>query len=132
MTEVVLVLGSNVEPERNLDAAMVELKMRWTVRKQSQRYLTAALEPAPPYVNQAVLIDCQLGQELKPLLREIEAKLGRIRPAPVGHLCPIDIDAVASWPPLCVLDEKSWQASYLQLLMPEIMAWFADTPATTP
>lgn len=132
MTEVLLVLGSNLEPERHLDAAIAELKAQFAVRKQSQRHLTSALEPAPAYVNQAILIESPAGQELKPLLRAIEAKLGRVRPAPIRHLCPIDIDAVASWSPLSVLDEKTWRAHYLQALMPEIRAWFADIPATTP
>ncbi len=128
---LLLVLGSNVSPERNIDRALELLYGQFSVVKQSARVLTAAQDDAPPYLNLALLVHADMQRQSEPrsdlklALREIEARVGRIRPSSTPMLCPIDIDAVAQWPPLLVLDEKTWRSSYFAALMAHIEPWFA-------
>lgn len=113
--QVLLLLGSNVEAEGQLERALRELARQFPLVWTSARCWSEAVpQGAPPYLNQAAIIECELPREaLKPRLREIEAALGRIRPAPEPSLCPIDIDALArierEW---TIWDEKAWLAPY--------------------
>lgn len=98
---VVLLLGSNVHADAQLDRALAALAAAFELDGVSARHRSAAtVAGAPAYENQAVALRCALGRDvLKVRLREVEASLGRVRPAPDEGLCPIDIDAIGRWSP---------------------------------
>jgi 2-amino-4-hydroxy-6-hydroxymethyldihydropteridine diphosphokinase len=134
-TEILLVLGSNTDPEQQLTRAVAALASAFELRAVTSRHWSpaAGTPTAAPYLNQAAWIATELRREtLKLALREIEARLGRQRPSNDPSRCAIDIDAVAQLRPWSVWDRKCWDADYFQPLLPEIKAWFADTPATIP
>jgi 2-amino-4-hydroxy-6-hydroxymethyldihydropteridine diphosphokinase len=113
---VLLMLGSNVDAERQLDAALAKLRERFDVLAVSARHQSPAMgrTGAPAYLNQATVIATDLDQAaLKTALRDIEALLGRQRPNPEPQLCPIDIDALGRWEPeFVVWDVRDCSAAH--------------------
>jgi 2-amino-4-hydroxy-6-hydroxymethyldihydropteridine diphosphokinase len=113
---VLLMLGSNEAAEQRLDAALACLQRQFPVLARSQRHRSAAVDSAdaPAYLNQALIIGTALDRDdLRVVLRAIEAQLGRRRPATDSRLCPIDIDALGRWfPAFEVWDTKSYLAEY--------------------
>jgi 2-amino-4-hydroxy-6-hydroxymethyldihydropteridine diphosphokinase len=101
VTQVLISLGSNVAKETNLPAAVARLAAQPTVTvlAVSPVLQTAAVGPSgapsgqPAFHNQALLAETALApEELQALLREIEAKLGRVRTADKFAPRPIDLD----------------------------------------
>jgi 2-amino-4-hydroxy-6-hydroxymethyldihydropteridine diphosphokinase len=121
---VVLLLGSNVDADIHLDAAVDQLRREFTLVASSSRHPSAAsgIDGAPPYLNQAVLIEFDGSRDrLKPRLRAIEARLGRVRPSPDPRLCPIDIDAIGRCDAEAeVWDEKAYAANYARQPLAEL------------
>lgn len=121
---VVLLLGSNVDADARMDAALAELRRAFALIARSSRHPSAAsgIDGAPPYLNQAVVIECDGDRtQLKADLRAIESRLGRVRPGADPRLCPIDIDAIGC----CdgefeVWDEKAYRADYARLPLAEL------------
>lgn len=113
---VLLMLGSNVDAERQLAAACAQLGEQFEVVAVSSRHPSPALGQtgAPAYLNQAAVIASDLDRDaLKIALRAIEARLGRQRPNPEPRLCPIDIDALGRWEPeFVVWDAREYGAAY--------------------
>jgi 2-amino-4-hydroxy-6-hydroxymethyldihydropteridine diphosphokinase len=113
---VLLMLGSNVDAERQLDAACTALRQRFDVTAVSRPHPSPAAghTGAPAYLNQAAVIATDLDQAaLKIELRSIEATLGRQRPSPEPRLCPIDIDALGCWgPEFVVWDARDFAAAH--------------------
>lgn len=101
---VFLTLGSNIEPEKHLPAAVTMLAEHFRIAAVSRVYRAAALDAAgeptdkPDYLNAAVLIE--LADPLEPaalkltVLRPIEAALGRVRSADKYAPRTIDLDIV--------------------------------------
>lgn len=116
---VLLLLGSNVDAQRQLDAALAQLRARFPVYAVSAQHLSPAAgrSDAPAYLNQAAVIASELGRDrLKSALREIEALLGRQRPAVDPKLCAIDIDTLGCWAPdWCLWDGSGYAADYARL-----------------
>jgi 2-amino-4-hydroxy-6-hydroxymethyldihydropteridine diphosphokinase len=125
-TEVVLVLGSNEDAAAQLERARAALSVRFGDLLAQSPVLAspASDEPmAPPYLNQAVVVrvegdDCLA---LKRELRAIEARLGRVRPAPRPGLCAIDIDVLGRWRGLGedieIWDHRAAAAPYVARLL---------------
>jgi 2-amino-4-hydroxy-6-hydroxymethyldihydropteridine diphosphokinase len=94
---VFLCLGSNIEPETNLPAAVRELQRFGTVANVSQVWQTAPVGYAEQadFLNAAVLLETSLSAEelRRDVIPEIEAKLHRVRD-PHNKNAPrtIDID----------------------------------------
>jgi 2-amino-4-hydroxy-6-hydroxymethyldihydropteridine diphosphokinase len=104
VTQVLISLGSNIDKERQLPAALALLDAypRLTVLSVSPVLQTAAVgadgQPAaqPAFHNQAVLAETSLAQdELRALLRAIETQLGRVRTPDKFAPRPIDLDLSA-------------------------------------
>lgn len=97
--EIVVGLGSNVEPERHLPEAVRLLAERANVVAVSSAWATAAVGPPgqPSFVNAAVLLRVDVPpRRVKPeLLRPVEAALGRIRTADRFAPRTLDLDFVA-------------------------------------
>lgn len=93
---ILITLGSNIDPERNLARAVDQLAEHLTVRAVSLAYETApaAGSSGPPFLNAAVWVDTELPPAtLKfEVLRAIEAKLGRRRTADKNAPRTIDLD----------------------------------------
>ncbi|HWS28276.1 MAG TPA: 2-amino-4-hydroxy-6-hydroxymethyldihydropteridine diphosphokinase [Xanthomonadales bacterium] len=113
---VLLMLGSNVDAARQLQAACGRLRERFELLAMSGPHPSPAAghAGAPAYLNQAVVIATDLGPDaLKLALRAIETQLGRRRPNPEPHLCPIDIDALGRWEPdFVVWDARDYGAAH--------------------
>jgi 2-amino-4-hydroxy-6-hydroxymethyldihydropteridine diphosphokinase len=101
MIPVLISMGSNVDKERNLPAAVAALHNHPAVNvlAASPTYVTAAIGATgkrasqPAFHNAALWVETELPPEaLRTLLRAIEAQLGRVRGADRFAPRPIDLD----------------------------------------
>lgn len=96
MTRVYLSLGSNLEPEKNLRAAIDELRARFGDLLISPIYRTDAVGfEGPAFLNLAVGIDTDLSPDaLNHWLHVLEERHGRRRDVPRWSSRTLDIDIV--------------------------------------
>ncbi len=90
-----LALGSNIDPERNLPAALDRLSRRLDLQSVSRAFETRPAQGArgPVFWNAAARIETSLAPaELKAVLRAIEAELGRVRGQNRNAPRTIDLD----------------------------------------
>ncbi len=110
-------LGSNIEPERNLPAALARLREIGRLRAVSAVYQTPAVgpRPAPDFLNAAVFIETELPpEEIRLRLRQIESDLGRVRSGDRYAPRTIDLD-------LCLLGRRVVDTPTLRLPDPDIL-----------
>jgi 2-amino-4-hydroxy-6-hydroxymethyldihydropteridine diphosphokinase len=95
-TRVYLSLGSNLEPERHLRAALGELRERFGEIVVSPAYRFAAVGfDGPDFVNLAAAIDSDLEpQALNDWLHALEDRHGRRRDVPRFSSRTLDVDIV--------------------------------------
>lgn len=91
-----LSLGSNLEPERHLRAALDALRARFGAVVVSRAYRTPAVGfEGPDFINAAAIVDSDLEPEsLNEWLHALEAAHGRDRGAPRFSSRTLDIDIV--------------------------------------
>ncbi len=96
MARVYLSLGSNVEPQRYLPAALDELRARFGVLAVSPAYRTKSVGfDGPDFVNLAVGLDTDLPpQALNDWLHALEDRHGRRRDVPRFSDRTLDVDIV--------------------------------------
>jgi 2-amino-4-hydroxy-6-hydroxymethyldihydropteridine diphosphokinase len=90
-----LILGSNIQPEKNLALAVDLLQQEIKIVRLSSTWETAPVGSAgPDFLNLAMLISTSLeAAELKDrVLRPLEAQLGRVRSADKNEPRTIDLD----------------------------------------
>ncbi len=95
--QVCLLLGSNIDPEKNLPQAIDLLRRQVTLLRASSVWQSPPIgHPGPDFLNMAVLIATPLtAQDLKEtVLRPLEAHLGRVRGADKNAPRTIDIDII--------------------------------------
>jgi len=102
--KILILLGSNIEKEKNLPRAVQRLQSYTTLHIQavSSTYESAALNAAqekdntlPTFHNAALLAKTSLEPlAIRTLLRQIERELGRVRTADKFAPRPIDLDLV--------------------------------------
>jgi 2-amino-4-hydroxy-6-hydroxymethyldihydropteridine diphosphokinase len=97
MATIYLGIGSNIDPEQNIPAALHRLaEARMQLKAVSTFYRTAPLDSpgAPPFYNGVVQFQVRMSpRALKfNLLRKIEEALGRKRTADKNAPRPIDLD----------------------------------------
>jgi len=100
MKVYLLVLGSNIEPEKNMPLARARLKAAFPGILFSDFYETDPVGPAGPekFWNAAAIIKTALArEEVSILLKKIESDLGRTR-SPENKFTPrtMDIDMLPS------------------------------------
>lgn len=98
MNQVVIALGSNIEPWDNVTKARALLAEEFELLKASRFTETAPIgnPHQPDFVNGVVLIQTNLSQQqLKTRLRELEQKLGRNHLRDKNAARTIDLDIVA-------------------------------------
>ena len=98
MPEVLVGLGSNLEPDRHLPAAVRLLAERLDLRALSSAWATPPVGPAGqrPFLNAAALVvtDLAPGALKAGVLREVERRLGRVRTGDRFAPRTIDLDLV--------------------------------------
>jgi dihydroneopterin aldolase/2-amino-4-hydroxy-6-hydroxymethyldihydropteridine diphosphokinase len=94
MTCAYVGLGSNIEPEANVRAAVRLLAARERVVAASTFYRTESIPPgAPAFVDGVLAIETARSPvALREVLREVEARLGRVRTADKNAPRTIDCD----------------------------------------
>ena len=94
--EVLLSLGSNIDPERYLRAAVDELRARFGEVELSPAYRTAAVGfDGAPFVNAAAALRTELPlQALEDWLHALEDRHGRDRSGPRLPNRTLDVDVV--------------------------------------
>lgn len=115
MNQVVIELGSNIEPERHIEAARRLLAQHFVVLAESQFVCTAPIgvEDQPDFINGALLIETdQEMVKLKQQLKAMESELGRVRSADKYAPRVIDLDIVV-WNGE-VVDPDFYQRQYLK------------------
>ena len=120
--EVVIGLGSNIDPEANLEQAVQELKSRFKVSKRSQwtRTKPIGIQDQPDFYNGALLMETELEQQsLKKELKRIEDILGRDRSLPKFGPRTIDLD-ILIWNKK-VVDEDYYERDFLRKEVEEII-----------
>jgi GTP cyclohydrolase I len=95
---VLIALGSNIDPERNLARAVSLLGRQPGIKLKAASAIyesapVGARTPQPAYLNAAVLVETDLAPHaLKAALRGIESTLGRVRTEDRYAARPIDLD----------------------------------------
>ena len=120
--EVVIGLGSNINPEANLEQAVLELKSRFKVSKRSQwtRTKPIGIQDQPDFYNGALLMETELEQQsLKKELKRIEDILGRDRSLPKFGPRTIDLD-ILIWDKK-VVDKDYYERDFLRKGVEEII-----------
>lgn len=124
MTRAYLSLGSNLEPEKNLRAALAELRERFGAIVVSPVYRFPAVGFAgPDFLNLAVGIDTDLEPEaLNDWLHALENRHGRRRDVPRFSSRTLDIDIVLFG------DRVLKGAGNLEVPRPELLQSFVLQP----
>ena len=111
-------LGSNIEPERHLRAAVVELEKLGEIEAVSPVYASIAIGDTeqPDFLNAAVrLLTEHSADSLCESLREIEADLGRVRdPQNKNAARTIDLDLV-------LFDDAKLKVGHRRIPDPDIL-----------
>lgn len=96
MTTVLLSLGSNLQPQQHLHAAVAVLRQRFGDIRVSPAYLTAAVGfDGPAFLNNAVALETDMPLEaLDTWLHAVEDAHGRDRSGPRFSDRTLDIDVV--------------------------------------
>ncbi|MBN1459414.1 MAG: 2-amino-4-hydroxy-6-hydroxymethyldihydropteridine diphosphokinase [Armatimonadetes bacterium] len=118
MARAFVAVGSNIEPEENVEKGLTKLAAQVHVRGLSTFYRTAPLgrPEQDPFLNGVVEIETDLSpRELKTVLREIETECGRVRTHDKYAARTLDLDVI-------VYDELTVCEEGLILPDPEIPA----------
>jgi 2-amino-4-hydroxy-6-hydroxymethyldihydropteridine diphosphokinase len=119
--QVILGLGSNINPYENLPRAVDLLCEQVTIQTISRAWETPAVgEPAPDFLNAALQVLTPLSQgDLKlQVIRPIETRLGRVRTADKNAPRTIDIDILAYDGK--IIDPLVWEQAYLAVPIAEL------------
>ncbi|HSB65867.1 MAG TPA: 2-amino-4-hydroxy-6-hydroxymethyldihydropteridine diphosphokinase [Anaerolineales bacterium] len=116
-----IMLGSNIEPERNIRRAVALLQQKLTVLRTSSVYESASVECCyPDYLNLALQVETKLdASDLKQqLLRPMEARMGRVRSEDKNAARTMDLDIILF--DGVVLDPTLWQHAHLAIPVSEL------------
>jgi 2-amino-4-hydroxy-6-hydroxymethyldihydropteridine diphosphokinase len=123
--QVCLLLGSNIEPAKNIPHAILLLQQKLTILQVSSIWESASVDCCyPDYLNMAVLASTSLDatQLKEQVLRLLEAQMGRVRTEDKNASRPIDFDIILFDGKL--LDPTLWQhvhqAAPVAELFPEL------------
>ena len=123
--EVVIALGSNIDPEANLELAFVKLKSRFKVIKRSRWIRTKhiGIQNQPDFYIGTLLLETKLSLvRLKQALKTVEDIMGRDRSLPKFGPRVIDLD-ILIWNRK-VLDYDYYERDFLRKGVEEILPDF--------
>ena len=119
--QVCLLLGSNIQPERNLPLAIDQLQNHLTILLISHVWETSPVGSAGPnFLNAALLAQTPLNQKKLKLqiITPLEAEMGRVRSADKNAPRPIDLDIILFDGQ--ILDPTLWLFAHRAVPMAEI------------
>ena len=122
LNEYIIGVGSNIEPEKNVELAREEISKIATILKESDFIFTKPLlyTDQPDFLNGAFLIETNLNEiELKKELNYIELRLGRIRLENKNAPRTIDLDII-----VCnkkIVDQDYYQRDFLQNAVKQVL-----------
>lgn len=119
---VILLLGSNIEPERNIPAALDLLSQATVIEVKSHIWETEAVgSSGPNFLNIAVRIDTAFDVDKikKEIINPIEQELKRVRTEDKYAPRTIDIDIIIFRNQ--VLDPNLWEKAFIALPVSELM-----------
>lgn len=119
---VCLLLGSNIQPERNLPRGVAELQRHLRVFRVSSAWQSAAVgSPGPDFLNCALLASTPLSADVlkTEVLRPLEAQLGRIRSTDKNAPRTIDIDIILFDGAL--LEPALWERAHVAVPVAELL-----------
>ena len=114
MYKATILLGSNINPEKNINKAIHRLMQEGKWLKSSQIWETEAIgSDGPDFLNTAIVIETPLFEnELKYKdLRKIEKELGRVRVENENAPRTIDLDIIIFDDQ--VIDQDLWTRSFI-------------------
>jgi len=114
MNKATILLGSNINPEKNINKAIHRLMQEGKWLKSSQIWETEAIgSDGPDFLNTAIVIETPLLEnELKyKVLRKIEKELGRVRVENENAPRTIDLDIIIFDDQ--VIDQDLWTRSFI-------------------
>ncbi|HNX78283.1 MAG TPA: 2-amino-4-hydroxy-6-hydroxymethyldihydropteridine diphosphokinase [Prolixibacteraceae bacterium] len=121
MNTVIIGIGSNIAPEKNIPLAMEFLKEKVSIEKISAlaRTLPIGIADQPDFINGAVKISTHLSkEELQLFLKMVEDRTGRDRSQPRYGPRTIDLDIVI-WNGE-IIDPDYYSREFLQAAIAEI------------
>ena len=127
-----LLLGSNIQPEKNLTLGLDLLRYMVTISRLSSVWETPSVgSSGPDFLNLAVLISTPLNtNELKgQVLRPLEVQLGRVRSANKNAPRTFDIDIILFDGEL--LDPNLWYFAHRAVPVAEIMPDYLSSRGDT-
>jgi 2-amino-4-hydroxy-6-hydroxymethyldihydropteridine diphosphokinase len=119
--QVCLLLGSNIQPERNLPLAIDLLQNHLTILQISSVWETSPIgSNGPNFLNAALLAQTCFEQKTLKLqiLIPLEAKMGRVRSGDKNAPRPIDLDIILF--DELILDPTIWLFAHRAVPMAEI------------
>ncbi len=129
MNRVVVAIGSNIDPEANVEKALARMAHEFTIVKKSEFVYTEPLlyYDQPKFLNGSVLIEAPQGQgEIVTILKRIEKELGRVRTANKNGPRTIDLDVVMFNEE--VLDDDVYERDFLRRAVGELLPGFEARP----
>ena len=122
MNIAVIGLGSNIDPEKNIESARQLIRSQFHVLKES-RFLTTPPMGNPnqaAFMNGALLIETELSQaDLKAILKDFEERLGRTAVMVCNNPRTIDFD-IHIWNGK-VVDSYFYQWEFVRTLVFELI-----------
>jgi 2-amino-4-hydroxy-6-hydroxymethyldihydropteridine diphosphokinase len=111
--ELILLIGSNIQPEKNIARALDLLRRQFTINRQSSIWETEPYHSlGDNFLNLAISIKTDMSREnLRSLLRKIEADLERVRTEDKFAPRTMDIDIILDGE--LVVDEKLWKFGFV-------------------
>lgn len=125
--QVLISLGSNLDPENNISEALHLLGIYVAIRNYSSIYQSRAIgSSGPDYLNSAVLIETNSSLELlrKNILSPIEDRLDRIRSADKYMDRTIDLDVLIY--KQTIIDPGLWTQAHVAVPAAEILPDFIN------
>jgi 2-amino-4-hydroxy-6-hydroxymethyldihydropteridine diphosphokinase len=122
MGDVIILLGSNIDPAVNIRRGALALARELPVIRSSSVWLTPAIgTDGPDFYNAAVICDTSLNSDdLKfRLLRPIEKQLGRVRTSNKYAPRTLDLDAILL--DGTVLEPRIWDTAFILLPVAELV-----------
>lgn len=125
-SKAVLLLGSNINPQENILAAIQMIQNECRILKKSRTWITESYgSEGPDFLNIALMIEStySLNQLRTDLISRIETGLRRIRTADKNAPRTIDVDVI--WFNDEIIDDSVFTKLFVALpvseLMPEVM-----------
>ena len=121
MNEAIILIGSNIHPQKNIRDCLVLLMDSVTVVARSQIWRTKSFgSEGPDFLNLAITVNTDLHEkQLKEsILRKIEDQLGRVRSSNKNAPRTIDLDTIIFND--VIIDDELWEKAFIAIPVAEL------------